>query len=330
MQSLKSSLGPLLPLVVVFGVCGAAAGCGADDDDNANPSSGGAGSLAGGGGADSASGSGSLGEAGSFAGHGSGNGGSAQAGGSPDAYPSRRCWLARTLLRAAILVSVPLWPQACNPAPRSDVSVSNPRAGPSALPARSTSRSSSDAAPDASAPAPAGHASMEKGTLATRVGRSAVQDVGEAKQWPKLCYIARPCPALAALRPCPSNIQAIEASSIAGGAAPGIIGNELAVRGRLGLFGGTRTAKYCGKWKCCNKMGTLAFLGDPPHGLYLAPHGCFGDESRRCCTVPAFGQEVVAVGKLSQLGEGDQGVFWGLRDTSLCIEKKGAASAASP
>lgn len=158
-----------------------------------------------------------------------------------------------------------------------------------------------------------------------------MQDSGTAKEWPKSCNIARPCPSLKPLKRCPPDIRVVEASTITSQEAPGTIGSELFVRGRLGLFNINQTAVHCNrKQACCNRTATVAFLGDPPHGLYLAPHGCFGDESRRCCTVPAFGQEVIAKGTLYPLGDPTEGVFWHLKDTSLCVEDKGAARDAPP
>jgi len=56
---------------------------------------------------------------------------------------------------------------------------------------------------------------------------------------------------------------------------------------------------------------------------------CGGDESRACCTVPAFGQTVVATGRIIE--ENDQAVTgrggrWALAEPTLCTESPAVTS----
>jgi hypothetical protein len=65
------------------------------------------------------------------------------------------------------------------------------------------------------------------------------------------------------------------------------------------------------------------FVGDVPNGARLDDVVCGGDESRLCCNVPAFGQKVVATGKIEAETEPDlvlRGSRWALTDVSLCTQ----------
>lgn len=211
--------------------------------------------------------------------------------------------------------------QGCKSEPqvqRSESRAASTRAAASAMPAPTPSSSAMEAVASASPE----QRPPTLGRVAKRVGRAAVDDTNDGTQWAKTCNIWRPCPPVAPLKPCAPGLEAIDATSFVGTTAKAAVGQELAVRGRLGLFSSEQTAVHCDKkLRCCNRSNSNVFLGEPPRGLYLPMHPCGGDESRRCCPVPAFGQEVIAVGKLS-LDDNVDGAAWRLTDTSLCIEKK--------
>lgn len=98
------------------------------------------------------------------------------------------------------------------------------------------------------------------------------------------------------------------------------------MEGPLLVVGARSTAMWCGGsfgvYGCCNGDKADVVVGDPPRGYFLTlPHYCSGDDSRLCCTAPAFGQEVVAIGKLvpprSDIPR--ERKRWHLRDVDLCL-----------
>jgi hypothetical protein len=195
------------------------------------------------------------------------------------------------------------------PPPSSDA------APPGATDARNVSRPSEPSAALDAAPKPAPAIRVAKA-----IGRAAVDDAGVARDWPKGCKIWSACAPAPTLKPCAPDLQARDARTITQ-AAPGAPGDIVAVRGPLVLHFAQKDAVGCDHAvQCCHHVSINTFVGEPPNGVFLAPYGCFGDESRRCCTAPAFGQEVVARGKLRELGgRGRGGAFWALTGAELCL-----------
>lgn len=172
---------------------------------------------------------------------------------------------------------------------------------------------------------------LERLSFATHAGAAAyVQDKG-AGAWGVECLSRRSCPALPKLVTCPSVPQPIEAPML-GDTPPGPIGEIVAVRGPLGLAVMTSTMAACRsldtRRPCCNHLSIAAFVGQPPGAAHLVGLGCGGDESRLCCKVPAFGQTVVAIGKLARdedyLDARSAGVRWSLVDAHLCTDARDA------
>lgn len=156
--------------------------------------------------------------------------------------------------------------------------------------------------------------------FAKRDGAAAVADYTRSRPWPKNCRIHRRCPPLAPLPRCASEARrdadaVLRSETLAAGDA-------VTVRGQLGLGGGFRPAIQCGP--CCMRAHSGVLLGTPPAAFHLESFGCSGDESRQCCDVPAFGQFVVASGKV-QAASFDwvhlYGVNWSLIDVKLCEEQ---------
>ena len=61
---------------------------------------------------------------------------------------------------------------------------------------------------------------------------------------------------------------------------------------------------------CCNRTAADVFLGDDAGALFIERVSCFGDDSGKCCRVPAYGQTVAATG-LFEDGR--------LRNVVLCV-----------
>ena len=202
------------------------------------------------------------------------------------------------------------------------------RDGPHAATASASSPVPSVAASVTTTPAVASTPSRPVGLLfAEKHAGAAWLDGSAAVAWASNCQARRACPTARALGPCaPGLPRPVDVETLAD-AAPVAEGETLAVRGPLGLAIRMSTARGCrqdsGDVRCCQHVGLSAFVGSPPRAVKLAGLGCDGDESRLCCDVPAFGERVVAVGRL--VPEHDpaavaSGVRWALAEPLLCVE----------
>jgi len=117
------------------------------------------------------------------------------------------------------------------------------------------------------------------------------------------CLIERGCSfGPQSLPSCPANLTAApwaELSPIAGN----MLGHAVSVRGILGVGALSSTAIGCiGRGTvtpCCNRSrGPVVLGGAPP--LSLEGFFCSGDESELCCNAPAYGQTVIATGRLER------------------------------
>jgi hypothetical protein len=171
--------------------------------------------------------------------------------------------------------------------------------------------------------------------LAERSGASAPIDFENEKPWARECRIHRPCAPARRIPRCASDVSPTDAATI-GGAAPGPIGDALAVRGALAVTLGATPGRACRYQKddvrvCCGVVTAFVYVlsglgrpGEPtPQGVKLELPGCVGDESRLCCDVPAHGQPIVAVGKLARIKSlAPFGLRWSLTDVTLCEEAR--------
>jgi hypothetical protein len=62
-------------------------------------------------------------------------------------------------------------------------------------------------------------------------------------------------------------------------------------------------------------------LSDLRASLVLEDFVCGGDDSRLCCMAPAYGQSVIATGRLSR-EYGGSTAHWRLREVRLCLDSR--------
>jgi hypothetical protein len=76
--------------------------------------------------------------------------------------------------------------------------------------------------------------------------------------------------------------------------------------------------------QCCNRLGAGVVLGGASGTLALSMLSCGGDDSALCCNVQAYGQVVVAIGRLTPVSSthpsSPPDPKWTLDGVRLCIE----------
>ncbi len=194
----------------------------------------------------------------------------------------------------------------------------------------STASSSPSSAPSSSASAsPLPPIAMQ---FLTPHGRWASIDYWDPKTSAARCLVHRPCAPIAPLPACEKSIQPIEPSALQAYRPAATPHERFSVRGALGLALGGITFAACADrplHQCCNGRGLEAFVGDIPNGVRLDGVRCGGDESRACCNIPAFGQTVVATGRLVEEHETsvtERGGYWALTEVTLCTESPAVTS----
>lgn len=98
------------------------------------------------------------------------------------------------------------------------------------------------------------------------------------------------------------GIAAVRRPSEVLAAASALEGRVIRVRGRLGVGPMFSSSKGCGqeagRVRCCNRAGGEVIVSDGARVIRIDGLYCHGDDSRSCCNVPAYGQEVVTSGTL--------------------------------
>lgn len=166
------------------------------------------------------------------------------------------------------------------------------------------------------------------------IGETAVVRFGEASSWEDPgCLARRSCTLAAAPLPrCPRGA----ADAGAAGSIPrwsellpraaAFSGKTVRLRGPLAVGSISTSAALCrtksGKPACCNETGGPVLIGGAPQPLGLQGFHCRGDDSQVCCNAPAYGQEVVASGRLTPLSYafGARDPWWSLTEVKLCSE----------
>ena len=162
---------------------------------------------------------------------------------------------------------------------------------------------------------------------AAPIGETAVVGDTEVGERGASCLIRRGCKL--APRPLPVCAAATSARPAAEivAAADALRGKIVGARGPLGVVPGSTTLVFC-RHECCNGASASIVLGAAAKTLRLDGLGCHGDESLVCCDTPAYGQSVVATGRLQP----DDGVpfgaasRWKLVDVTLCVDPPAATS----
>jgi hypothetical protein len=120
---------------------------------------------------------------------------------------------------------------------------------------------------------------------------------------------------------CDASLQVSNWSELARSASASA-GTTVTVRGSIGVGPMHSTLVGCTASDgiaCCNRVGgSVALAGDPP--LRLEGMYCSGDESQGCCNAPAYGQTVVATGKLEPADDPRSEKAWKLVAPTLCEE----------
>jgi hypothetical protein len=157
------------------------------------------------------------------------------------------------------------------------------------------------------------------------VGPQARLGTGDPKRWAKRCSIRRACPPFEALRRCDAALAALDFLS---NSPADREGHVVALRGTLSLAPLITTAAACRPQPrdlgqpCCNQIGSAAVVQCGSIAVELDRLGCTGDDSGLCCDTPAFGQHVIATGKLIHIPLGPGGIEWQLNDPRLCVEAR--------
>lgn len=146
-------------------------------------------------------------------------------------------------------------------------------------------------------------------TVAKPVGGGALLAFpAKGSEWPQHCQVRRQCPPVEPIKPCIRPMAAVDAFRL----DQFRDGDRVVVRGPLWIGAPMfSTMVKCARNQCCNRVGGPVSVG----ALFLQELGCVGDNSGVCCTVPAFGQDVIATGVV-KLIESE----WTLVSPNLCVE----------
>jgi hypothetical protein len=140
--------------------------------------------------------------------------------------------------------------------------------------------------------------------------------------WPGECLVHRACLAAPPALPVCDARAEVPAWADLLPRATGLVGTRIVVRGALSVGSGGRA--FCRPDEpCCGRNTRAVVVGakdlDADGLLFVEKLGCEGDDSRLCCNVPAYGQQVRVEGQLARAGAGD----YQLKSPHMCQEPAG-------
>jgi hypothetical protein len=96
----------------------------------------------------------------------------------------------------------------------------------------------------------------------------------------------------------------------------------VSVRGPLAIGFVSTTLVGCAPPACCNETNAVIVVGasSDEHAFQVPGLSCSGDESTACCNAPAYGQPVIATGRIVYLDDINQ-PKWALADATLCEDE---------
>ena len=100
--------------------------------------------------------------------------------------------------------------------------------------------------------------------------------------------------------------------------AESLYGEKVSVKGVLGVAAVMSYAMGCDQG-CCNETNGPIVLAGATDVLGLKGLWCHGDDSELCCDAPAYGQTVIATGRLVPETESQVLGAWMLQDPEICI-----------
>jgi hypothetical protein len=144
------------------------------------------------------------------------------------------------------------------------------------------------------------------------------------EEWDQACRIRKGCTiSVRPVPPCGPDVHPRDVSEVLA-TASSLEGQTLQVRGLLGVGPLMNTMKGCpgpGGRRCCNSSGGPVVLGGASKTISLNDFFCAGDESIACCNAPAYGQSIVAAGRLEHGDDmGARASGWKLAGATLCSE----------
>jgi len=126
------------------------------------------------------------------------------------------------------------------------------------------------------------------------------------------------------LPPCDGTEKTRSTSEVLAGAFS-LAGLTIRVRGRLGVSNWVGTSSGCLPRRacgvdnfCCELREAPVVIGDDGGTLSLVGMHCQGDGARMCCNVPAYGQAVVATGRLEGTRSHGSTPAWRLANVTVC------------
>jgi hypothetical protein len=158
--------------------------------------------------------------------------------------------------------------------------------------------------------------------IPTLVQETAVIAAADPSRYSAACLVRTGCDFGPPPTPhCDAGLKASDWSELARSASTSA-GTTVSVRGTIGVGKMFSTMKGCTASDgiaCCNRAGAPILLaGTPP--LRLEGMYCTGDDSQVCCNAPAYGQTLIATGKLEQAESRSGEKVWKLVGSTLCEE----------